>query len=134
MLRNERGGTLIGTLVALTIMSTALAIMIGGLFSSGSGVVVVNQQVGAQALARQQMELVKADPYAPNPTAVPYTRIADTGGFTSTLTVTYWDPASATFVSTRPGTDSGLQRISVAIYATSDASRPALVLQDLKRR
>jgi type II secretory pathway pseudopilin PulG len=134
MLRNERGSTLIGTLVALTIVGTALTIIMGGLFSSGNGVVVVNHQVGAQALVRQQMELVKADLYAPNPTVVPYTRIADTASFASTLTVTYWDPTTGAFVSTVPTTDSGLQSISVAVYTTADPSKPALTLQDLKRR
>lgn len=134
MLKNERGDSLIGTLVALAILGTALSIMMGGLYTSGSGVVVVNQQVGAQALARQQMEMVKADLYSPNPTAVPYSRITDTDAFTSTLTVTYWDSASDAFVATVPTTDSGLQRISVALYATSDASQPALTLHDLKRR
>ncbi len=58
---SERGSTLIGQLVALTIIGMTLMIFSAALFTGSKGVLTVRQEVSAHNLACQQMEAIKDD-------------------------------------------------------------------------
>jgi type II secretory pathway pseudopilin PulG len=132
-MQKERGSTLIGQLLALALIGIALVTFVTGLSTSSLGVRVVEQRVSAENLARTQMELVKAAPYSPNPTAVPYPSVSASAvqGYSILTTVTYWN--GSTFVSSPPGAgdERNLQRIRVEVSTTLQGQR-AFVLEDYK--
>lgn len=132
MVRDERGSTLVGGLIALAIAGTALLALLGGLSTSSLGVRVVEHRVSAENIARSQMEAIKAAPYQPNPTAVPYPTISVPSRYELTIDVSYWMTATGTFTSTLPGVDSGLQRIRVEVRSTDDPGSIAFALEGYK--
>ena len=70
-----------------------------------SSVVIVDQRVHAEALARRQMEAIKAQSYSPNPTTVPYEKVAASGNYTTTITVSHWLTPTGPFQSVLPEPD-----------------------------
>lgn len=132
MVTEERGSTLVGELIALAIIGTALVALLSGLSTSSLGVRVVEHHVSAENVARSQMEAIKAAPYQPNPTAVPYPGVSVPSGYDLTIDVSYWMTATGSFASALPETDSGLQHIRVEVRSTSDPGSISFALEDYK--
>lgn len=132
MVRDERGSTLVGELIALAIVGTALVALLSGLSTSSLGVRVVERRVSAENVARSQMEAIKAAPYQPNPTAVPYPEVTVPSGYDLSIGVSYWMTATGTFASTLPETDGGLQRIRVEVRSAGNPDSVAFALEDYK--
>jgi type II secretory pathway pseudopilin PulG len=132
MVRDERGSTLVGELIALAIVGTALVALLSGLSTSSLGVRVVERRVSAENVARSQMEAIKAAPYQPNPAAAPYPTVSVPSGYDLTIGVSYWMTATGTFTSTLPETDSGLQRIRVEVRPAGEPDSIAFALEDYK--
>lgn len=132
MMRDDRGSTLVGELIALAIVGTALVALLSGLSTSSLGVRVVERHVSAENVARSQMEAIKAAPYQPNPTAVPYPSVSAPSGYDLTIGVSYWMTATGTFASTPPEIDGGLQRIRVEVRSTDNPGSIAFALEDFK--
>ncbi|HHX44133.1 MAG TPA: type II secretion system protein [Chloroflexi bacterium] len=132
MIRDDRGSTLVGELIALAIVGTALVALLSGLSTSSFGVRLVEHHVSAETVARNQMEAIKAAPYQPNPTAVPYPTVAVPPGYHLDIEVSYWVTATHTFAPALPDTDGGLQRIRVAVHSLSDPDSTAFSLEGYK--
>jgi type II secretory pathway pseudopilin PulG len=123
---------LVGELIALAIVGTALVALLGGLSTSSLGVRVVEHRVSAENIARSQMEAIKAAPYQPNPIAAPYPTVSVPSGYSLSIDVSHWMTATGTFTSTLPSTDSGLQHIRVEVRSTSDPGSIAFALEGYK--
>ena len=132
MLKSETGLSLISELIALAIIGIALMILASGISTSGAGVVVVDQRVHAEALARRQMEAIKAQTYSPNPTAVPYQKVSSSGNYTTTIAVSYWLTPTGPFQGTLPEADGELQWITVTVYSALEPNDPLYVLESYK--
>lgn len=61
---NERGVTLAETLVALAIFGIVAVVFLSGLTISSKAVMVNQERVAAESLAKSQMEYVRAQDYA----------------------------------------------------------------------
>ncbi|MCK4722999.1 MAG: type II secretion system protein [Dehalococcoidia bacterium] len=61
--RNERGATLAETLVALAIFGIVAVVFLSGLTISSKAVMVNQERVAAESLAKSQMEYVRAQGY-----------------------------------------------------------------------
>jgi type II secretory pathway pseudopilin PulG len=140
-LRGQRGSTLVGELIALTIMGVTLVIFMSGLSTTSAGVGLIEQRVSAENYARQQMELVKAAAYQPNPTAAPYPTVAVrcpesapacTPVYRVQTDVTYWHEDTQTFTSTQPSPEAGLQKVRVQVYSAQRPGLPVFTLEGLK--
>ena len=68
---DDRGSTLVGELIALAIVGTALVALLSGLSTSSFGVRLVEHHVSAETVARNQMEAIKAAPTSPTPLRSP---------------------------------------------------------------
>jgi len=133
MLRDQRGISLVSELVAVAIIALALGILVLGLATGSQGARVVDYRVSAETLARRQMELIKAAPYQPDPTAVPYPTLVTPAHLQIQTEVAYWlpDPVAA-FLTAPPESDHGLQRITVRISSTDPSSSFDFVLEGYK--
>lgn len=132
MHKDDRGSTLVGELIALAIIGTALVAFLSGLSTSSLGVSVVERRVSAENLARSQMEAIKAAEYQPNPTAVPYPAVAVPSGYELRVSVSYWMTATSSFQAALPEEDSGLQHIRIEVRPSDDADSLAFALEDYK--
>jgi len=61
--RGERGMTLVETLVALAIFGLVAGVFLAGLYVSSKSVMVSQERVAAESLAKSQMESIKALDY-----------------------------------------------------------------------
>ena len=118
MIREERGTSFTSDLLALAIIGVALTVLITGLSTTGSGVLVVKQQVSAQNYARQQMEAIKDAEYQADPTAVPYPTVSPIEAYSVSVEVS--------------SIEDGLQLITVEVYSAQELDQPLLVLEDYK--
>jgi len=130
MRANQRGTTLIGELLALTIIAGALVLLLTGLSTSSMGVAIQEQRVAAENYARRQMEAIKAAPYQADPTAVPYPTVAVTGVYSIRVEVSYWISPTGPFTPTVQA-ESGLQGLQVRVYG-QNATQPMFTLEDYK--
>jgi type II secretory pathway pseudopilin PulG len=139
-LAHEGGYTLSEVLIAIVILTTAVAVMIGAISSSILASRVHRETVTADAVVRRYAEQLVATAYVPNATTASYPAIATpTAGYTaSILAVECWDGTSyspATF----PGPcavgavgDHGVQRLTIEARATNGPGRQQL--QVVKRK
>lgn len=117
MCADERGNTLLGELVALAIVGTAVMLLLGAFGPSSRGVSLVRQRVIAENLARRQMEAIKAAEYQPDPTAVPYPAVTE-DRYEVDVAVGHWLSDTETFTTTV--SDSRLQCITITVSYTPD--------------
>ena len=130
MRSNERGFSLIEELVALAIIAAAVMMLLAAFSPSSKGVALIRRRVTAQAIARSQMEAIKAAPYRSNPAVDPYPAVQSTSGYSLTVDVGYW--VSPTFTTEFPETDGGLQKIAISVYALAVPQTPMCVLEGYK--
>jgi Tfp pilus assembly protein PilV len=122
--RNERGGSLVEVLVAVTLMGLALIVLLG----SFSTLVIASRNAErvaqAQALSRAQAARIKAAPYQAAGDYSAYYETLPTG-LSRAVATTWWDGVSAW-----SGTQNanGLQRVVITISGGgSTAARLELV-------
>ncbi len=108
---DERGSTLVETLVASALLGIALIGLVGSLSTFAIASRDAEDRGLAQALARAQAARIKAAPYQAGGDYSAYAEPLP-AGFSRTLTVTWWDGVSA-WSATSNG--NGLQKVDLAI-------------------
>jgi prepilin-type N-terminal cleavage/methylation domain-containing protein len=112
---DERGMNLIETLVALAIVSIVLTGFLAALSTGAFGVATVRQRVTAENLARAQLEYTKDYTYTVGATSYPIVEHPES--YPITIDISYWDPATKTFVSDQDVDDNccGMQWITITV-------------------
>jgi len=109
--RDERGGSLVESLVASALLGIALAVLMGSFATFALGGSEARQVAVAQAAARAQAVRLKAAPYVP---AGDYNSYLDPlpGGLSRSLVTDWWDGTSS-WVGTANA--NGLERLTLTI-------------------
>lgn len=126
-LHGESGLSLAEELVALALIAAGVIFVLYMITTGTLGVTVFTDHVNAESLARTQLEMIKAEAYRPDPTAVPYTDVSASAPYSVSVDVEYWTAPSGPWTTTV--TADGMQRITVTVYR--DAQQ-VLALQELK--
>ena len=104
---NQKGMTLIETIVAVAILAAIGVVFIGGLIVSSKGTLEADEQATAESIARCQMEWVQGQPYVNNTTQY---SPADMGPFDD------YDGYSANITALSLHTpDNGIQKVTITI-------------------
>jgi len=111
----ESGVSLLEVMISLVIFSTLAAIFMGGLSTAYRIDLVSNEKYRMEALARSQIELLRASNYIDfsNPQHGDYDLLVSPEGFNIQLTVTSVDPATGQALPS--GQDNGIQVITVTV-------------------
>ena len=104
------------TLVAVAILGTSVVAFIGALSAGSIAVGEQDEAVVAQCLVRSQMEYTKSYPYSPGATTYP--TVGTPAGYSLSVAV-----------SSVPGTDADIQKITVTV---SRAGQTLLTVADYK--
>lgn len=123
--RDQRGGSLVESLVASALLGIALAVVMGSFATFAIGGSEARQVAVAQAVARAQATRLKAAPYAPAGDYSAYFEPLPTG-LSRSLTTDWWD-GSASWVGT-PNAN-GLQRLTLTIRSDG---KPVATLELVK--
>ena len=131
-LREDRGESLIELLVALSIMGTAIAVLLAGLATTINMSVVHREQAEAgvhvRAFAEAVENTVAANPsgYVPCATTSSYLAVYTApAGFTrSVVEIKYWNGAWANSC----GTDQGVQRVTLRVESADGKVRDTLAV------
>lgn len=115
-LGDERGISLVESLVAVAILGFALVVFLSALSTGSMAVGTVNEQVTAQNLARSQLESTESQDYLTAPAN--YDTITSPAGFTVS--------AEASSI---PGAGDDIQKITITVYRDGQA---ILVVEDYK--
>jgi prepilin-type N-terminal cleavage/methylation domain-containing protein len=134
--RDEHGFTLVEMLLAVAILGLGVVTVLGGMMTSITSADVDRSAAVAAGAVRAYAEAVAGDAYSSCATSYPATGFTAPAGYSTTLTVAYWDPTAGggagAFVATCPASDSGLQRVTLTVTATD--GRAEEQLQIAKRR
>ena len=112
---DERGMSLVETLVTLAIVAIVLTGFLVALSVGSFGVSVVSQRVTAENLARAQLEYTKNYTYTAGATSYPI--IEHREDYPITIDISYWNSGTGEFVS-EPGVDDGacgMQFITITV-------------------
>lgn len=127
----DSGLSLLESLLAIAIMTTSFAALVGGMrtyvFSSG----IHREQASAARIVRAFAESVKAETYVDCAAATDYgTDFAAPPGFqTSVTAVAYWDGGS--WASACPATDHRLERVTLSVRSSGGTEESVdVVLRD----
>jgi len=110
----ERGVSLLETLVALSIVGAVAAVFLAGLSTSSKAVIVSQERVNAESLAKSQMEYVKAQAYDAENNPPQYDKLPDEdipAGYDIVNTAVRLDPKEE-----GDGADYSIQEVTVEIY------------------
>jgi len=112
---NERGTTLVETLMALAILGIIAVGFLGALATASKASFIIDERATAENLARSQMEYVKFQSYISyaNPNHGNYGLITAPAGYEVQITVVPIDPSTGQALP--PGQDNGVQKIAVTI-------------------
>ena len=127
--------SLVETLVAVSIVGVSFSALVGGMYTTVQASDINRKQAGAATALASYAEAVKADPYVACATTYPGTSFTAPAGFTKApVVVSYWKPANtpAPLFATPCGTDSGLQRVTLALRSTD--GRVVLNVELAKRK
>jgi hypothetical protein len=119
-------------LLALGILSVGVLTVVGGMTTSIFVGDLNRRQAEGQTAVRAYAEAVVNDTYVGCATSYPAPGFSVPTGYTGSQAVAYWDSATASFKTTCPTTDPGLQRVTVTIAAVD--GRGAEALKVVKRR
>jgi len=103
LFRNQRGGLLLESLVAIGLLTTVFSAAVSGLSTGSRGVATFHEITTAQNLARSQLQKTNNDPYCAAPCS--YTAIATPPGYTVTAEAQVYS-----------GADANLETIVVTVY------------------
>lgn len=110
--------TLVETLVALAIFGLVAGVFLAGLYVSSKSVMVSQERVAAESLAKSQMESIKAQDYVVDATSYPKITIPQDlvdQGYDMVIAADCLDPDDDGF-----GDDDGLQEITVTVTRNGD--------------
>jgi prepilin-type N-terminal cleavage/methylation domain-containing protein len=138
----ETGFSLAEILVTVAIVGITFTAILGGLMTSIKASALQRTEATADSLARSAAEWVKDsvhNGYQPCPASYSTSGLTVPGGYSVTITqVEYWTgttpvagtPYSPVFQTTCPGTDHGLERITiVATSSNGDATERVQILK-----
>ena len=111
---NEKGFTLLETLIAMGILSTVAIVFISGMAVSSRAVMVSQQRVSADSLGKSQMEYVQNYVYddVNSPPVYPIDgNLSVPAGYSLSVVAEHLDPAGE-----GTGDDFGLQKITVTVH------------------
>ncbi len=123
----ESGQTLVEELVTVAVIGLGLSILVAMIATGAVGVRVVDDKVKAETLARSQLELINAAPYQGDPVSNPYPNPAPVPGYSTSVSIRYWNASSSSFTSTLR--NDGLQEVTVTV---SESGNPILILTGYK--
>ena len=118
--RNERGMTLIETLVAVALLGAVGVVFLTGLTVSSKAVMVSQERVAAESLAKSQMEYVKSSTYddVNNPPIYDVDpSLPIPSGYSISVSAERLDPGEV-----EGGDDYGLQKIAVTVDRDGDTA------------
>jgi Tfp pilus assembly protein PilV len=105
--QGQKGLGLVEALVAVAILGTAMVAFIGALSAGSIATSAQSEEVVAQGLAQSQLEYTKN--YAYNPAASTYPTVTAPEGYAVSVTV-----------SSVPGTDTDIQKVTVTVSRNSE--------------
>jgi prepilin-type N-terminal cleavage/methylation domain-containing protein len=107
----ERGLTLIETLVALAIVAAVAVVFLVGMATSSRAVMVSQERVAFDSLAKSQMEYIKSQAYDDNLNPPQYTKLTNIpAGYDITISAARLNPKGDDLTN-----DDGLQEITVTV-------------------
>jgi len=106
----ERGMTLVEVLVALGILAAVATTFLVSMSTSSTAVIVNQEQVSGESLAKSQMESIKQQDYRVDQQYVELDQVQIPTGYDIQIVVQCMNPRGDT-----PNNDDGLQRITVTI-------------------
>ncbi len=118
---DERGQSLVETLVAVAIIAIVLTTFLAALSTATWGVATVRERVTAVNLARAQLECIQDHPYIVGADPISYATtctVTQSSSYPVSLTISYW--ISSTFTIT-PTDDDGMQWITVTVFHNSES-------------
>lgn len=127
-LRDEKGLSLVESVVAIAIMGVAIVAFVLALSTGTMAVSQVEEEVVAQRLARTQLEYVKSYPYDSEAATYPYVYTYD-GTYNPNPIILPEGYTIAVEVSSTPDTDTDIQKIAVTISQDGD---DILIVEDYK--
>lgn len=108
-LKGEQGLNLVEVLIALAILAAVAGVFLVAVSTSSKAVMVGQQQVSAEGLAKSQMESIQQQNYSVD--GVSYTTLSSIpAGYGIQLTVVRLDPGQL-----HTGSEQGLQKITVTV-------------------
>jgi len=113
LIRQERGAILVEELVTVAVIGLGLSILVAMIATGAIGVRIIDDQVKAEFIARSQLELIKDAPYEADPVSSPYPTPLLVPGYSSALTIRYWDASTTSF--TTAVRNDGLQELTVTV-------------------
>lgn len=130
---DDGGYTLVELLLAVAVLGLGVLTVVGGMMTSILVSDLGRRSAEGQSAVRAYAEAVANDTYAACATTYPASGFSVPSGYTTTLTVTYWDPSASSFMTTCPATDAGLQRIRLTVSATDGRGSEALSIAKRRR-
>lgn len=119
--------TLVEMLLAVAIMGIGVLGVVAGMMTSIQVSDLGKNAADGQTALRSYAEAVTGDTYSSCATTYPAAGFTTPTGWTSSMTVAYWNKGSSTFGSTC-GTDSGLQRVTLSLTANDGRGTETLRL------
>jgi prepilin-type N-terminal cleavage/methylation domain-containing protein len=108
-LKGEQGLNLVEVLIALAILAAVAGVFLVAVSTSSKAVMVGQQQVSAEGLAKSQMESIQQQTYSVD--GVSYTKLSSIPtGYDIQFTVVRLDPGQL-----HTGSEQGLQKITVTV-------------------
>jgi prepilin-type N-terminal cleavage/methylation domain-containing protein len=136
---DERGMSLVETLVTVAIVAIILAAFLAALSVGSFGVSVVRERVMAENLARAQLEYIKNYTYTvgaivddPNPEENDYPIIEHPEEYPISMDISYWDSSTETFTSDRSDDDPGCCGMQMITVTISHKGEPIFRVLDYK--
>jgi type II secretory pathway pseudopilin PulG len=128
-MKNEKGYTLIGTIIALALLGVIAVAFLGALVTASNALIITDKHATAESLARSQMEYVKSQGYDAYNNPPQYALITN-------IPADYSIVVSAARLDRGQGTtiDTGIQKITVTIYHPAEEieGNKVITLEDYK--
>lgn len=124
---NDDGFTLVELLLAVAILGVGVLAIVGGMATSIKVSDLDRRQAEGQTQLRAYAEAVAGDTYAACAPSYSASGFTATTGWTASMTVGYWNPATGAFDATC-GTDSGLQRVSLRVVTADGRGDETLLV------
>jgi prepilin-type N-terminal cleavage/methylation domain-containing protein len=129
----EAGLTLVEVLMAVAILGIGVVAIVGGMMTSIKSSDLERRAADAQTAVRAYAEAVAGATYAACASSYATTGFTAPTGFTTSMTVSYWNATTSSFGSTcTVPTDSGLQKVALTVAATDGRATETLTIAKRK--